>query len=211
MGALGTSNSRASDGGGVDSDVDSGTSFVACVDPDTGSSGDEPGACGSSATGTDCCVTSGSEPCGAGPSSRDGALAARAAGVACCAPGVGCVGGGDAGTPCVPPGVGCAGPASWAESLAHSTTVMTNAPSRPHRGRGAHELEKLSRARAVQPEATRARLHRDSLEVTVDRAADLPRSQGGRTTHSGDYVEDEQHSERSKDRARRGHFKQISA
>jgi hypothetical protein len=46
--------------------------------------------------------------------------------------------------------------------------------------------------------------------MTVDRAADLPRSQGGRTTHSGDYVEDEQRSVRGKDQARHGHFKRIS-
>ena len=50
-------------------------------------------------------------------------------------------------------------------------------------------------------------LPRDSLEVSADRAAALPRSQGGRTTHSGDYVEDEQRSERGRDQARRAHLK----
>ena len=46
-----------------------------------------------------------------------------------------------------------------------------------------------------------------SLEMTVDRAVDLPRSQGASPRHSRAYVEDEQRGERGKDQARRGHFK----
>jgi hypothetical protein len=35
---------------------------------------------------------------------------------------------------------------------------------------------------------------------------DLPRSRGAPTTHSRDYVEEKQHSERGKDQARQAQF-----
>ncbi|HEY2733544.1 MAG TPA: hypothetical protein VGI70_06145 [Polyangiales bacterium] len=46
-------------------------------------------------------------------------------------------------------------------------------------------------------------LQRRSVGLSTDRAVDLRRSRGARTTHSRDYGEDEQHGERRRDQARR--------
>jgi hypothetical protein len=50
-------------------------------------------------------------------------------------------------------------------------------------------------------------VQRQSFPFGPDRAADLPRSQGAATTHSGAYVEELQRGERGKDQARRVKWK----